>query len=175
MSGSNGSSNGNGRPKNPALSGNQRAFLAAYAAIGNITDAAKAVPIHRSRHYIWLKESTAYADEFESAKEEAVDALEAEARRRAVEGTVEPVFYQGNEVGAIRKYSDTLQIFLLNGARPEKYKYRQHVEVDAKVKHSKDDDGLSLLEDPEVAGALDRAFARRAQGGSVAEPGCSRN
>ena len=35
-----------------------------------------------------------------------------------------PVYYQGKEVGQIRKFSDTLLIFLLKGARPETYRER---------------------------------------------------
>ena len=43
------------------------------------------------------------------------DALEAEARRRAVEGVRKPVFYQGVICGWVGEYSDTLLIFLLKG------------------------------------------------------------
>ena len=38
----------------------------------------------------WVVEPD-YAEEFEQAKADAVDVLEAEARRRAVEGILEPV------------------------------------------------------------------------------------
>ena len=48
---------------------------------------------------------------------------EVEARRRAVEGVEEPVgWFQGTPGGTVRKYSDTLLIFLLKGARPHKYR-----------------------------------------------------
>ena len=72
---------------------------------------------------------------FEDAMEEAADLLESEARRRAHDGVEEPVFgslggNQGSgEVGRIRKYSDTLLIFLLKGARPDKYRERQEHQV----------------------------------------------
>jgi hypothetical protein len=65
-----------------------------------------------------------YQAEFEEAHKEACDRLEQEARRRAVEGVDEPVFYKGEHCGVVRKYSDTLLIFLLNGAMPHKYKSR---------------------------------------------------
>ena len=49
---------------------------------------------------------------------------EDEAVRRAHDGVDEPVFYQGKACGVVRKYSDTLLIFLLKGRRPEKYRDR---------------------------------------------------
>ena len=52
------------------------------------------------------------------------DALEDEAVRRAVDGVDEQVFYQGKACGVVRKYSDTLLIFLLKGRRPERYRDR---------------------------------------------------
>ena len=60
-----------------------------------------------------------------------MDDLELEARRRAVEGTERPVFYQGGEVGYVREYSDTLLIFLLKAHRPNKF--RERVEHEHKV------------------------------------------
>lgn len=50
--------------------------------------------------------------------------LEDEARRRATAGFEEPVYQGGAQVGTIRKYSDTLLIFLLKGRNPGKYKDR---------------------------------------------------
>ncbi len=101
----------------------KRAFLAAYSQCGSLTHAARAAKINRCTHYRWLKDQE-YSAAFGEAREEAADALEMEARRRAVEGIEEPVFYKGEVCGTIRKYSDTLLIFLLKGVRPEKYRER---------------------------------------------------
>ena len=60
-----------------------------------------------------------YTEAFDHAKQEAVETLEAEARRRAVDGWEVPVCQGGRKVGAIRKYSDLLLIFLLKAAAPE--------------------------------------------------------
>ena len=49
------------------------------------------------------------------------DVLEDEAVRRAKEGVEEPVYQGGKLVGHVQKYSDTLLIFLLKGAKPQKY------------------------------------------------------
>ena len=47
--------------------------------------------------------------------------------RRASEGTLKPVFYQGKMCGEIREYSDTLLIFLLKARRPETYRERSDI------------------------------------------------
>ncbi len=41
-----------------------------------------------------------------------------DARRRSEEGVLEPVFYQGREVGMVRKYSDNLLMFKIKGLMP---------------------------------------------------------
>ncbi len=105
----------------------KRAFLAAYRETGNVRLACTAAQIGRSSHYRWLDDSD-YAEQFEQAKKDAVDVLEAEARRRAVEGWEEPVgWYKGQAGGTVRRYSDTLLIFLLKGAAPQKYRERMEV------------------------------------------------
>ena len=45
-----------------------------------------------------------------------------EARRRALTGVEEPVYYKGEAVDRTAKYSDTLLIFLLKAHRPEKFR-----------------------------------------------------
>ena len=102
----------------------KRAFLAAYAEVGNVSQAAKIAGIDRQTHYDWKRNDPDYAEAFQHAEEMAADRLEQEARRRAVEGVPEPVFYQGRQVGTVRKYSDSLLMFLLKGAKPEKYMER---------------------------------------------------
>ncbi len=106
------------------------AFLAAYGELGNIKQAAKKAGISRDTHYAWLKDDPDYAKTFELAREEAVETLEAEARRRAVEGVNRPVYQGGEQVGTVRDYSDTLLIFLLKGAAPSKYRDTARVQVE---------------------------------------------
>ncbi len=99
----------------------QRAFLAAYAECGCIRYAARMAKCSRSAHYKWMQDA-AYAEAFAEAREEACDVLESEARRRAVTGVPKPVYYKGKICGTVREYSDTLLIFLMKGAMPEKYR-----------------------------------------------------
>lgn len=70
---------------------------------------------------------TAFAEQWDAAVEAGTDVLEDEALRRAKDGTNEPVFYQGVRCGLVRKYSDTLLIFLLKARRPAKFSDRQSV------------------------------------------------
>jgi len=135
-------------PKKAAASrtpAKQKAFLAAFALCGNISTAAKAAKICRTDHYDWLADPS-YAATFESAQQEACEHLEAEARRRAVEGIQKPVIYQGelsckrDSLGrrtryplTIREYSDTLLIFLMKGAMPQKYRDNAKIELSGEV------------------------------------------
>lgn len=99
----------------------QNAFLSALSLTGNITKAAECADnMSRTNHYKWLDDEE-YKKKYKIAMEEAAERLETEARRRAVEGVLEPVYYQGMKCGTIIKYSDTLLMFLLKGANPDKY------------------------------------------------------
>lgn len=107
------------------------AFLRAYERLGTVLHAAEEAGIDRQTHYAWLKDPE-YAAAFADAEEKSVDALEAEARRRGIYGTEEPVYHNGQIVGSIRKYSDTLLIFLLKGAKPQKYRDRVDISMDVR-------------------------------------------
>lgn len=106
------------KPKRPSRKAhitarNQAGFLAAYAKCGNITAASKAAKVDRCSHRDWLVNDPTYADRFAQAQEQAIDALEAEARKRATTGG-----------------SDVLLMFLLNGLKPEVYKRRDRVSLE---------------------------------------------
>ena len=109
----------------------QRAFLAAYMRVANVSRAAELAEIDRTSHYVWKQEDEEYRAAFEAAKELACEALEDEAIRRARDGVEEQVWFQGAVCGTVRKYSDTLLIFLLKGAKPEKY--RDNVKSDVSL------------------------------------------
>ncbi len=125
----------------------QASFLAAFAATASITKAAKAAKLERTLHYRWLREDEEYPAAFALAYAEAAQTLEDEAVRRANEGVLEPITYQGGycykrrlnkETGklenygaplVIRKYSDGLMQTLLKAFKPEKYRERNSLEV----------------------------------------------
>jgi hypothetical protein len=104
-------------------------FCDALAETANVTKAALATGISRREWYRTRDEDAEFRKAWDAALELGTDALEDEAVRRAHEGTLRPVFYQGQECGAIREYSDTLLIFVLKARRPEKFKERSAQEI----------------------------------------------
>lgn len=121
-----------GRPSKAAintLEKRRETFLDVLAETANVSLAAQAAGIHRRTAYVWKDKNAQFAKAWAEAEEKAADTLEEEARRRAVEGVQEPVFYQGQEVGQVRRHSDTLLIFLLKARRPEKYRERHQAEL----------------------------------------------
>jgi hypothetical protein len=103
----------------------QKRFLKSLADTGNVTAAVAVAGTSRTRVYELRKADPAFAAAWEEAEEIAADALEAEARRRAVEGTQEPLVSAGRIVRdddglpiAVRRYSDNLLPALLKAHRP---------------------------------------------------------
>lgn len=103
-------------------------FLEALAETCNVTLACRAAGISNSQAYSWRKEDALFEERWAYALDEGIDLLEAEAHRRAFQGTTKPVFFQGGECGEIREYSDGLAQFLLKAHRPEKYRERSQVD-----------------------------------------------
>ena len=114
------------------MSPQQRAFLAAFRETGNVRLACEAAKVGRSSHYRWLEKDPEYSEAFDLTKEDAADLLEAEAVRRAVEGVEKPAgWYKGVAGGTVREYSDVLLILLMKAVRPEKFRDRQEIEINA--------------------------------------------
>lgn len=106
-------------------------FLEGYAETGNIGHACRAAGVSRATYYRERGRNEAFADQADDASDEAIDRLELEARRRAAEGVERERWHRTGtdergrpiyERRTIREYSDTLLIFLLKAARPEKYR-----------------------------------------------------
>lgn len=108
------------------------AFLIALSTNGNVTGACYAAKIDRSAAYRAKDDDPEFAARWDEALQIAVDRLEAEAWRRAVDGVDEPVFQKGQQVGAIRRYSDQLMLTLLKAHNPDKF--RDKVELIINVK-----------------------------------------
>lgn len=102
-----------------------KAFLMWLVETGNVSTAASSVGIARKTAYRHRERNPSFAAEWEDALEEACDRLEAEARRRALQGWEEPVFRKSEQVGVIRRYSDRLMIELLRAHRPERFRYQR--------------------------------------------------
>lgn len=124
-------------------------FLAGLCLYGNVTRAAEEAGLDRVTLYRKRRENEDFAAEWDKALEIGVAALEDEAKRRAYEGWLEPVFYQGSNCGTVRKFSDTLLIVLLKAHMPDKYAER------SKAEHSGKDGGplsINIIRFGEEAG-----------------------
>ena len=75
--------------------------------------------------------------------------------RRALEGVEEPVFYKGERVGVIRKYSDSLLILLLMAKRPDQF--RERMDVTSTVDHA------TVVIDPQIMKTLTDAELHEAR------------
>lgn len=103
-------------------------FLLAFGTSGNVTAACRSAGIgNRTRVYEWLNDDAAFRESYQEASTQATELLEEEARRRAVDGVVRPVFQQGRQVGEVVEYSDSLLTLLLKAHAPEKYRERVDV------------------------------------------------
>jgi hypothetical protein len=103
----------------------QQQFLKALADTGSVTAAVAVAGTSRSRVYELRRSDPAFAVSWDEAEEIADDGLEAEARRRAVDGVLEPLVSGGRVVRddagqpiVIRRYSDNLLLALLRAHRP---------------------------------------------------------
>lgn len=121
----------------------QNAFLSAFAKCGTILHAANAAGINRETVRTWRSDDESFAERFSEAQKEANELLEAEARRRAIQGCRRKKFTKNGdpiydpETGEQYEelvYSDTLLIFLLKGNDPEKY--RERTEVTGSIEQS---------------------------------------
>lgn len=107
----------------------KKQFLELLRKTRNVSAACRKVGVSRITPYHARETDPEFAQAWDEVKEEHADILEAEAFRRAHDGTLKPVYQQGKKVGTVREYSDTLLIFLLKGNRPEKYRDTLRQEV----------------------------------------------
>jgi hypothetical protein len=91
-----------------------------------IIGAARAAGIPHRTVCSWRERDPEFRERSNNAYDDGTDVFRTEARRRSVEGWYEPVYYQGQRVGRVKKFSDTLLMFELKKRDPS---YRDHVDV----------------------------------------------
>lgn len=111
----------------------QNKFIQRLVQTGNVSAACKRARISRQHAYEVRGQDEVFKAAWDEALEIATEALEFEARRRAAVGVLEPVFHQGLQVGTIRRYSDTLLIFLLKAHKPNTYRDNVHHEHEGEI------------------------------------------
>ena len=114
------------------------AFLEQYALCGNITRAAAHAGIERKQIYVWREQDPVFAERMAEADLKATEHLEAEAWRRAVEGSPyrRTSYWRGEPVGVDEKteYSDSLMTLLLKSRAPDKYRDKDAQPVQVIIK-----------------------------------------
>lgn len=102
----------------------QRLFIARLAECGPVSAAAGSVGMSPKSAYALRKRPD--AGSFAAAWDDAVltgqQAALLDAYDRAVNGTLEPIFYRGRQVGERRHRSDRLLIAALRHAKPERFR-----------------------------------------------------
>ena len=91
---------------------------------GNITRACELCKVTRPAVYTKRDAEPEFAVRLALAVEEGSNVMMDEARRRAVEGVEEKVYWQGNAIDVKSTYSDALIQFMLRGLKPEIFKDR---------------------------------------------------
>jgi len=95
-------------------------FLEVYRKVRSVAVACRGLEIHPKTIYEYLKPDSEYFDEkfyeeYELLKEEIKEEVLSSALEKAMDGWIEPVFYQGEQTDEIRKKSDYLHGILLKG------------------------------------------------------------
>lgn len=151
----------------------KKTFFRALSKTGNIAQSARMAHVKFQHIYRLRKKDPDFAKRFKIAMRKAADAIDEEIYRRGITGYAEPVFHNGKITGKVRKYSDTLLIFLAKGVNPQKYRENYTInhkgKVAGSIKHNHNID-FSKVSD-EALFELERASQGRTSG--VGQP--SRN
>lgn len=94
-------------------------FLEALSHNGNISMSARMIGMSRSTILKFAQKNPSFRVAMNEAIEEAKDFALGELLRRGVRGWKEPVWYRGQEVGSVRKYSDSCLIRYVQAHFPE--------------------------------------------------------
>ena len=137
-------------------------FSAVVESGGNVTKACALAGYSRTSVYEYKAADGDFAKRLGQSQQLGGDVLEQECIRRARDGVDEPVWYKGDQCGIVRKYSDTLAIFLLKGIKPDKY--RERVDQRVTLENATPEQiakAIERLSDNDLAGLIARRSAAR--------------
>src|SRR5581483_12121166 len=97
-------------------------WLCTYAMSGSKVMACRVAHVGHSTADYHLKNDPDFAAQADSAKEHATDLLHTRCMQRCIEGDIEPVYWQGQVIGHIRKFDTRLQIEALRAHMPHIFK-----------------------------------------------------
>ena len=96
-------------------------FIGELKKTRGMSTAAKKLGLTMTTVYRYRKEDSLFAQMIQDAIRENDEDLEQSALSKAIDGWLEPVYYQGKRCGWVRKYSIPLIIFMLKTRLPDKY------------------------------------------------------
>lgn len=99
-------------------------FLDTLAETANATRSAEAAGMHRTTVYERRKNDPEFEKLYQEAYATGYDKMEEECQRRAFSGFQEPVFFKGEQVATVTRFSDSLAQFLLKGNKSDKFRDR---------------------------------------------------
>ena len=98
---------------------NKKEFLEALKrCAGNVSEATKQVPIHRSTHYDWIEQDPEYAAAVESIKESLIDRAEGVLHGLIGDGNVPAVLFFLKTQGKKRGYIERTETDVTSGGQP---------------------------------------------------------
>jgi len=152
-------------PRSPAGSertrrAKQSKFLDAFRNSKTVSGSVRITRTSRQTHRNWLATDPEYAERFQDVNDELTDELEQELRRRAMEGSEEPMYHKGERVGFRKRRSDACLVLLLKAKRPELF--RDPADISNEIDHSPTAIDPSVLTNDELEMA--RTLARKAAG-----------
>lgn len=106
----------------------KKVFLDALADGVSVTNSAKLAGFSRRYMYDLREKLPEFAAEWDDAWEQGADMWRDLVRQRAIEGTLEPIVYQGVKLGEVHRRSDTMVIFATKARAPE-FKDNAKIEV----------------------------------------------
>jgi hypothetical protein len=131
-------------------------FLKALAQGKTVNDALPSGYARRTV-YDWRESDPEFRQAWDDAIQTAIERLETEADRRAVDGVDKPIVWKGEVVATYKEYSDTLLIFRLKALAPDKY--RENVKTTSEV-------NLTLTHDDPKQTLNDRITSLAARSGA---------
>ena len=101
----------------------QFCFIEALAECGCVEDACARVGMGRTAAFALRNRSdaTSFRIAWDAALDVAIHRLDDAVYSRALNGTVQPIFYKGEQVGERRHFNDRLAMFLLRYREPARY------------------------------------------------------
>jgi hypothetical protein len=98
------------------------AFLLNYSMTASPAMACRAAKIGEPTLYYHKKNDPQFRELMEHAKAHAIDLLHTRCFQRALEGDIEPIYWQGVKVDHVRKFPERLQIEMLRAHMPGTFK-----------------------------------------------------